>query len=103
MRAFNAAVEAAATDHATLLVTGDLDIMTAPIFEAAARDAIQAQPSEPLRLDLRGVGFIDSTGINTLVKVRDVAEAEGGSLELTASSPYVERVLTLVGLSDLFV
>lgn len=103
MRAFHASVDSAGTERATLRITGDVDMMTVPIFEAAARDAMQAQPGSPLRLDLRGVGFIDSTGINSLVKLRDLAQENGGSLELTASSPYVERVLTLVGLSDLFV
>lgn len=103
MRAFNVAVDGSGTDRAILVVTGDVDMMTAPIFEAAARDALQAQPGAPLRLDLRGVGFIDSTGINSLVKLRDLAQEHGGSLELFASSSYVERVLTLVGLSDLFV
>lgn len=103
MRAFHAAVDGAGTDRAILIITGDVDMMTVPIFEAAARDAMQGQPGAPLRLDLRGVGFIDSSGINSLVRMRDLAQEQGGSFELTASSRYVERVLTLVGLSDLFV
>ncbi|MGN6161369.1 MAG: STAS domain-containing protein [Marmoricola sp.] len=87
----------------TLVVTGDLDLMTVPMFEGAARSAINEYPQASLRLDLTAVGFIDSTGINALVALQTSEQERGKHLELAASSTYVERVLRLVGLDDMFV
>ena len=102
MPTFDVVVNADGSGQLAVVVTGDLDMMTVPIFVGAAQDALEQSPTPRLRLDLGGVNFIDSTGISALVKIRAAAQERGGELELAASSVYVERVLTLVGLSELF-
>jgi len=101
MLTFDAVVQSEETDQLTLVVTGDLDLMTVPVFLAAATDVLHQGPGQSLRLDLSGVGFMDSTGINAMIKLREAAREAGRALELGAWSPYVDRVLRLVGLGEL--
>lgn len=53
-------------------------------------------------LDLRGVSFIDSTGIGALVLIRNEASAASKSMRLTNVPPAVRRLLALTGLEDAF-
>lgn len=103
MVAFDTVVQIDPPDQALVIVNGDLDLMTAPLFSGAVTSALQQTEAPTLRLDLRGVGFIDSTGVDALIRLDRAVPASGGTLELVASSRYVERVLRLVGLGDLFV
>jgi anti-sigma B factor antagonist len=52
-------------------------------------------------LDLRKLNFIDSTCLGMLLRARDKARSKGG-LIVIISNPFVERVFTVTGLSDLF-
>lgn len=101
MLTFDAVVRSEAVDEPILVVTGDLDLMTVPVFVAAATDVLHQEQVTSLRLDLGGVGFMDSTGINAVIKLDEAAREAGRSLEMVAWSPYVERVLHLAGLSQI--
>jgi anti-anti-sigma factor len=46
-----------------------------------------------LIVDARDVTFMDSSGLNALVRARERAEALGGSLHLVAPSPRLRRLL----------
>jgi anti-sigma B factor antagonist len=84
--------------HAEVLVfEGDLDLASVAEFEAAVAES---SPSHVV-LDLRGVRFIDSSGIHAVVRAR-LARADGdGALEIVvASGSAVERVLDISGLAD---
>ena len=50
-------------------VRGDVDIATAPLLQDALDDAVRASRG-PFVLDLTGVEFLDSSGINVLLRVR---------------------------------
>jgi len=101
--AFDTVVRVDGPDEALIVVNGDLDLMTVPLFAGAVTSVLDQTEATVLRLDLFGVGFIDSTGVDALIKLDQTVRERGGSLELLASSRYVERVLHLVGLGDLFV
>jgi anti-anti-sigma factor len=55
----------------------------------------------PLLLDLRGVTFIDSSGINELVRLYKRCAQDGRSLQIDACSDRVESVLRMVDLYDI--
>ena len=86
---------------ACLIVAGEVDLLMAPEFVAAltaAQDAARA-----VVVDLRAVGFMDSTGLRALLEGR-VRSASGGgrlALRLAAGGP-VERLLDLAGVLTLF-
>ncbi|WP_405008271.1 STAS domain-containing protein [Kitasatospora purpeofusca] len=83
------------------VLVGDLDIETlAPAAEAL--DALVAQGPGAVVIDLGGVGFCDSSGLNVLLKTRIAAEHGGLELRLAAVPPTVMRVLDLTGARAVF-
>jgi len=85
----------------TLRVSGEIDLYTAPALREAALAALR-QHGTTLRIDLRDVTFMDSTGIEVLLATRRRAELEGGSLTLCCLRPAVRRVIEVTGLDRLF-
>jgi len=81
-------------------VTGDLDLASAQAFVDNA--TASADAASVLRLDLREVTFMDSTGLGALIKIRNLMVDRGGSVVLIGTSPAVDRVLELTGMSDVF-
>lgn len=91
----------------TLIVRGDLDLATAHHVVTRTKEWIGEDVSgpgheEPIRFDLSGITFLDSTGLGAMIEARSLALAAGRTVELVAASPAVERVLSLAGLTDLF-
>ena len=52
---------------AVVIPTGDIDLATADEFAAALRRSAQATTTDGLILDLRGVNFIDSSGLRVVL------------------------------------
>jgi|SRR5690348_14000614 anti-sigma B factor antagonist len=86
-------------DTMTLAVTGDLDLATAPRLAEhlamAGGDDVRA-----VVLDLRGLTFLDSSGIALLLSATRRAEAEGWSLTIAGTPPQARYVIELCGLLD---
>ncbi len=82
-------------------LAGDLDIETlAPAADML--DTLVAQRPGALVIDLHGVGFCDSSGLNVLLRTRLAAERGGVGLRLAAVPPTVMRVLDLTGAKTVF-
>jgi anti-sigma B factor antagonist len=82
-------------------VRGDVDLSTSPELDETLRRALDAGNS--VVLDLSEVTFIDSTGLNTLIRALKACETNGGALALTTNLPaQVSRVFEITGLDDLF-
>ncbi|MEW2162823.1 STAS domain-containing protein [Streptomyces sp. NPDC007084] len=79
-------------------VAGELDVETAPELRGRLADQIRAGRPH-LLLDLSAVPFMDSSGINALLKAHEEAGLAGGSLCLVSPAPVVRRVLDLTGVS----
>ncbi|MCW2505783.1 MAG: Anti-sigma factor antagonist [Actinomycetia bacterium] len=78
-----------------LHVAGELDIITTGQLECHAGRLLAARPSATLVLDLSALRFAAVDGVRTLLRIRDVASANGGRLVLRDPSPRVVRVLAL--------
>ena len=85
-----------------LVITGDVDLATAPELVSAADAWTSANLNGPMRLDLTGVTFLDSTGISALLEIRRAAASAGTGVAVVGRSPIVDRVFTLAGIDDLF-
>ena len=87
--------------EARVVVTGEIDMATAP---ALARDLQAAIRDHPARVfvDLRAVDFLDSSGINALVRAHHLAEGFGVALILESPNETCQRVLKVAGLDTLF-
>jgi anti-sigma B factor antagonist len=83
-----------------LTVAGPLDMATVPVLEHAVNKAFDDHPK--VILDLAGVTFCDSSGLNTLVRLRRRAQHSGGKLLLAASPRQMMRLLTITGADHVF-
>ena len=78
-------------------VTGEIDVVSAPLL----RDTALAQLNrgvESLVIDLRGVTFIDSTGIGSLLRIHHRAGLLGATVHFVADQRAVLHVLDLMHL-----
>jgi len=84
--------------HTVVGVTGEIDVATAP----ALRDALLGllnRGVDSLVVDLRGVTFVDSTGVGSLLRIHHRQGLLGGSVHFVADQPAVLRVLELMQLT----
>ena len=96
---FEARIIGSGTSAVRVIVSGELDLVAAPGFEAALRRALAL--AQDVVLDLAAVRFIDSTGLYAIVGA--VREARTSGIELRISSalrPQVARLFDIVGLTD---
>lgn len=84
-----------------LRVTGEIDMLTAPMLDSMIEDQLQSVP-DVLVLDLHEVGFMSSAGLACLVTARKQAEETGTALRLVATSDPVLRPLEVTGLATIF-
>jgi anti-sigma B factor antagonist len=90
-----------AGDCAVLRVAGEIDVYTAPelrqrvirLTDDGARHVIA---------DLRGVDFLDSTGLGALVGSLRRLRMREGSLKLVTSGGRILRIFQLTGLTRVF-
>lgn len=77
----------------------EVDLATAP----ALRDELLGTLNRDgvhLVVDALDVTFLDSSGVNALVRARERAGSLGGSLHVVTRSPAVRRVLQITGLEE---
>ncbi|MFD9338331.1 STAS domain-containing protein [Streptomyces sp. NPDC060028] len=84
-----------------LTITGSLDMDSCPHITAATD--ILVLEGHALALDLSGVTFMDSSGLNMLLNLRNRTQAENCALELSGLPDQPLRVLDITGARDLFI
>ena len=88
-------------DRSVIDVGGEIDVHTCSELEEAVRAAYAAGGSRVV-LDVAGVGFIDSSGLRSLITLQQEAAAQGGGLQLRSPSRPVVRLLEVTGLTGMF-
>ncbi|MEU9382867.1 STAS domain-containing protein [Streptomyces sp. NPDC048279] len=83
-----------------LRVAGDMDLATVSVLEHTVDAALGDHRT--VILDLTGVAFCDSSGLNTLIRLRRRAQDSGGRLILAAPPPQMMRLLTVTGARNVF-
>jgi anti-sigma B factor antagonist len=89
-----------AGDALTVRVSGELSRSTAESFETELRRAVNGAASTVV-LDLGGVGFIDSTGLRSVVRIANHLLRAGGRLRMRRASAPVQRAIEWGGLERL--
>jgi anti-anti-sigma factor len=82
-----------------LILSGELDIATAPQVEAAAR-AMLAQGVSRLVIDLRELTFIDSSGLRMLILLSDRAVGDAWTLGLIRPTDRSLSVFEITGADE---
>jgi anti-sigma B factor antagonist len=88
-------------DHSpatVVVVSGDVDLGTAPDFEDELARSVENNLGSGLIIDLTGVTFIDSTGLNALVRAFERQRMLGSHLALVTSDSRVSMMLEVTRL-----
>jgi anti-anti-sigma factor len=82
-------------DQVCVRLKGELDIAAVPV----ARDRIAElkRRRRHLVLDLRGLSFIDSSGLNLVLRLAAESTRDGWDLSLIPGSSVVQRIFQLSG------
>lgn len=101
MQPFHLESMTAGGDCAVLRVAGEIDVYTAP---ALREHVIHLVDSGTLHLiaDLRGVEFLDSTGLGALVASLKRLRTHEGSLTLVTNTERILRIFRITGLNRAF-
>jgi anti-sigma B factor antagonist len=84
-----------------IAVRGEVDVLTS----AFLRQELIGLASPPLAaqlVDLRGVTFMDATGLGVLVGAQKRAAASGAELLLVMDQPFLDRLFRITGLDRAF-
>jgi anti-sigma B factor antagonist len=84
---------------ALLTVQGEVDLVTAPELQAALESALPPERARVV-IDLRGVTFLDSTGLALLLRYDRKAAMAGRRVVVVKGPPHVQRAFELTGLSQ---
>ncbi|MEU3557799.1 STAS domain-containing protein [Streptomyces fragilis] len=80
-------------DRSVITVRGEMDMHTCPQLARAA--AIVPLCGNALQVDLSGVSFMDSSGLNLLVLLRRRLQSKGGRLAVTGLQPQPAYLLQI--------
>ena len=80
---------------------GDIDINSSPQLKKVFDKVSQAK-SEKVLINLKGVGYIDSSGLATLVEILKNFRGYGGKLRLCNLSNKVKSLFEITKLEKLF-
>ena len=85
-----------------LRLSGELDMDSAPLVRQAVDDAVGRGRNQVL-IDAAEVTFIDSSALMVLLAARTALVDGGGTLQLSAASPPVTRILEIALISDMLI
>lgn len=86
-----------------MTASGEIDLYTAPKLQTDLAAILNgAGPAARIVIDMSGVEFCDSTGMNVLLSCLRQVRERGGELELAAPRPAVKKILQVTGLDAVF-
>lgn len=87
-------------DAIVVALEGDVDLQSSPEARKVLLECVGKR--RPVLVDLSGVGYIDSSGVASLVESLQNARKAGSTLALVAVSEGALRVLQLARLDKVF-
>ena len=81
---------------------GEIDLYTAPRLHGELVAILSGDEPVQVIVDMSGIEFCDSTGMNVLLAAQRRAREQGGDLELAAPRPAIRKVLQVTGLESVF-
>jgi anti-sigma B factor antagonist len=86
-------------DRVVLRLDGELDLASVPLLESAVQSATLDDPAT-IVLDLRGLEFIDSTGLRAILLQDKRSTERGQTFALVRGSEQVQRLLRMTGVDE---
>ncbi len=88
--------------RALVLIEGPMDFDTVTPLQEDLTALVDAGHPR-LVLDMSGVTFCDSTGLNALLRVLNHAQEHQGSVALAAAGENLRRILAMTGVEDVLI
>jgi anti-anti-sigma factor len=89
-------------DTSTVRLAGEIDLVTSTRLNRELETLLdRVPPPTRLRLDLREVGFMDTTGVAVLLTARRRAHELGCRFSVISTSPAIARLFEITGLAGL--
>jgi anti-anti-sigma factor len=85
---------------ATIVLVGEFDMSCAAHFWVAVSEALATRP-QSVTVEARGLTFIDSSGLQALIRAREATEEAGVVFHVREPSPVLRRVVEVTGTVDL--
>jgi anti-anti-sigma factor len=79
-------------DRVRVRPIGEIDLATVPVVQAHLSE-LEAAGFKQVTLDLRAVGFVDSTGLRMILEWDARSRADGFAFSLVAGPPIVEAAV----------
>jgi anti-sigma B factor antagonist len=89
-------------DHTVVIIFGEIDLYTAPRLHSELAAVIADGMPARVVIDMSGVEFCDSTGMNVLLSCLRRVHERGGELEIASPRPAVRKILQVTGLDSVF-
>jgi anti-sigma B factor antagonist len=89
-------------DHTVVALAGEIDLYTAPRLQSELAATLRSADPALVVVDMSGVEFCDSTGMNVLLAAHRQACERGGDLSLAAPRVAVRKILEVTGLASVF-
>jgi anti-sigma B factor antagonist len=83
-----------------VVLRGELDMLGAPVLWSRIRELCSG-PTRGLRLDLRRLTFMDSSGLHVVLDARELCARAGFEFALIGGTPAVRRLFEVSGLGAL--
>jgi anti-sigma B factor antagonist len=80
---------------------GEVDVYTAPQLRAAIMEEVD-RGTRHLLVNLKRVGYMDSTGLGILIGGVKRLRESGGALLLIGPTPRIARIFEITGLNTIF-
>jgi len=80
---------------------GELDMSTVPVVEECLRSGLKGG-SRRMVVDLRGLTFMDSTGLSLVTRWNNESRRDGFEFALIQGDARIQRLFDLTGLSGYF-
>jgi len=83
-----------------VILSGEVDAFTGPRVKKELLALVEKPEARRIAVDLRQVGYMDSTGIGVFVAVMKACKKAGSQLLVQNTSPRVDRLFRLTGFYD---
>lgn len=88
-------------EGAAVIAEGELDMESADVLERKVTE-LRAVGARRIVIDLGGLEFMDSSGLRSLIALRNDCKRTGQELELVAGPPAVQRLFHITATRGLF-
>jgi anti-anti-sigma factor len=85
-------------EQVRIALEGELDLSSALTFDEEIRRAEERKP-KTLVIDLRGLKFLDSTGVRLILSAHSRAKTRGHRLAIVEGGYAVQRIFRLAGVN----